>query len=74
MSASPKILILEQFMQYSSYVARNCYYIDKVNQKYNNKLLGVCIAEVTRDGRRICYFQKPFRGLTWQHKDDIYIK
>lgn len=75
MSVSPKVLILEQFMQYSSYVARNCYYIDNhYPHTYHNKFLGVCIGEkINEDGEEICFFQNEFRGFNWQFKNQVYI-
>lgn len=61
-------------MEDGSYVGKLCYWADKVtaNKKYDGIELGVCLEESeTREGTRVCWFEKPFHGFIWQEKSNV---
>lgn len=59
----------------SSYIGKECFWVDKVThkKKYDGRKLGKCVDEGTHSLHKlpIVWFKKPFLGFAWQYKSDV---
>lgn len=66
---------LQQSFVSSSYIGKECFWVDKVTHKkiYDGRKLGKCLGEGIHFLHKlpIVWFERPFLGFTWQYKSNV---